>query len=94
MAFCIYFILLCNSGSSIYDDMLWSAGTFNDLDHHQVASLASCFLPCYSSSKKACVTSEFCEPVLQLMSAAKKIAEVHISCLLSVFDTSPKLIEM
>jgi hypothetical protein len=82
MAFCIYFFYM-QLRVQYYDDMLWSAGTFNDLDHHQVASLASCFLPCYSSSKKACVTSEFCEPMPQLMSAAKKIAEVHISCLLS-----------
>jgi superfamily II RNA helicase len=58
-------------------------GTFNDLDHHQVASLASCFVPCDKSSEQIRLRNELSRPMMQLQEAARKIAEVY-TCLISI----------
>ncbi|AQK90660.1 DExH-box ATP-dependent RNA helicase DExH10 [Zea mays] len=59
-------------------------GTFNDLDHHQVASLASCFVPCDKSSEQIRLRNELSRPMMQLQEAARKIAEVQRECKLEV----------
>ncbi|GJN07285.1 hypothetical protein PR202_ga25105 [Eleusine coracana subsp. coracana] len=59
-------------------------GTFNDLDHHQVASLASCFVPCEKSSEQIRLRNELSRPMMQLQEAARKIAEVQRECKLEV----------
>jgi hypothetical protein len=38
-------------------------GTFNDLDHHQVASVVSCFVPCEKSSEQIRLRNELSKPM-------------------------------
>lgn len=51
-------------------------GTFNDLDHHQVAALASCFIPGDKSSEQIQLRTELARPLQQLQDSARRIAEV------------------
>lgn len=68
--FSIVFIVLIN----------FLSGTFNDLDHHQVAALASCFIPVDKSSEQIQLRTEIAKPLQQLQESARKIAEVlHLS---------------
>ena len=60
-----------------FDDFL--TGTFNDLDHHQVAALASCFNPVDKSSEQIQLRTELAKPLQQLQESARKIAEVAMS---------------
>lgn len=55
--------------------ILW-AGTFNDLNHHQVAALASCFIPGDRSTEQILLRDELAKPLRQLQDSARKIAEV------------------
>ncbi|KAH9305965.1 hypothetical protein KI387_010369 [Taxus chinensis] len=59
-------------------------GTFNDLDHHQVAALASCFVPCDKSQEQVHLTNELVKPLQQLRDSARWIAEVQRECKLDV----------
>lgn len=52
------------------------SGTFNDLDHHQVAALASCFIPVDKSNEQVNLRNELTKPLQQLQDSARKIAEV------------------
>lgn len=74
-----YYIIYC-----VVLSMFFCLGTFNDLDHHQVASLASCFIPCEKSSEQIRLRSELSTPMMQLQEAARKIAEVHVCSTTSI----------
>lgn len=71
--------------SVFYNDLglNFLSGTFNDLDHHQVAALASCFIPVDKSSEQIHLRSELAKPLQQLQESARKIAEVCSICLIS-----------
>jgi hypothetical protein len=58
--------------------MNFLSGTFNDLDRHQVAALASCFIPVDKSSEQIHLRTELAKPLQQLQESARKIAEVAI----------------
>lgn len=51
-------------------------GTFNNLDHHQIAALASCFIPGDRSSEQIHLRAELNKPLQQLQDSARRIAEV------------------
>lgn len=53
-----------------------SLGTFNDLDPHQVAALASCFVPGDRSNEQIHLRTELGKPLQQLQDSARRIAEV------------------
>lgn len=75
--------------SLTHDNEFWMvfffflSGTFNDLDHHQIAALASCFIPGDKSSEQIQLRTELARPLQQLQESARKIAEVlfHIASL-------------
>ncbi|XP_006662774.2 DExH-box ATP-dependent RNA helicase DExH10 [Oryza brachyantha] len=75
---------LIDTGDELLITELMFNGTFNDLDHHQIASLASCFVPCEKSSEQIRLRSELSKPMMQLQEAARKIAEVQRECKLDV----------
>ncbi|KAJ0724498.1 putative RNA helicase [Helianthus annuus] len=52
-------------------------GTFNDLDHHQIAALASCFIPGDKSTEQIHLRSELAKPLQQLQDSARRIAEIQ-----------------
>ncbi len=52
------------------------AGLFTDIDHHQVAALASCFLPVEKSNEQVHLKNELAWPLRKLQDTARKIAEV------------------
>ncbi|KAF6143537.1 hypothetical protein GIB67_029706 [Kingdonia uniflora] len=60
------------------------AGTFNDLDHHQVAALASCFIPGEKSNEQIHFRTELGKPLQQLQRSARRIAEIQRECNLEV----------
>jgi superfamily II RNA helicase len=66
-------------------------GTFNDLDHHQVASVVSCFVPCEKSSEQIRLRNELSKPMTQLQEAARKIAEVHTCINHTILPSSQSL---
>ncbi|KAF6151368.1 hypothetical protein GIB67_040641 [Kingdonia uniflora] len=59
-------------------------GTFNDLDHHQVAALASCFIPGEKSNEQIHLRTELGKPLLQLQESTRRIAEIQRECKLEV----------
>ncbi|GAA0175125.1 DNA metabolism protein [Lithospermum erythrorhizon] len=59
-------------------------GTFNDLDQHQIASLASCFIPGDKSNEQIQLRAELAKPLKQLQESAKRIAEIQRECKLEV----------
>ncbi|KAF6155163.1 hypothetical protein GIB67_019689 [Kingdonia uniflora] len=59
-------------------------GTFNDLDHHQVATLSSCFIPREKSNEQIHLRTELGEPLQQLQESARRIAEIQRECKLEV----------
>nr|CAB3489307.1 unnamed protein product [Digitaria exilis] len=75
---------LIDTGDELLITELMFNGTFNDLDHHQVASLASCFVPCDKSSEQIRLRNELSGPMMQLQEAARKIAEVQRECKLEI----------
>ncbi|KAE9464222.1 hypothetical protein C3L33_03875, partial [Rhododendron williamsianum] len=58
--------------------------TFNDLDHHQIAALASCFIPVDKSSEQIQLRAELAKPLQQLQNSARRIAEIQHECKLEV----------
>ncbi|CAN1323952.1 DExH-box ATP-dependent RNA helicase DExH10 [Linum perenne] len=58
--------------------------TFNELDHHQVAALASCFIPVDKSSEQIRLRTELAKPLQQLQESARKIAEIQYECKLEI----------
>ncbi|RVW88746.1 DExH-box ATP-dependent RNA helicase DExH10 [Vitis vinifera] len=62
----------------------FQSGTFNDLDHHQVAALASCFIPGDKSTEQIHLRTELAKPLQQLQDSARRIAEIQHECKLEV----------
>ncbi|XP_020090364.1 DExH-box ATP-dependent RNA helicase DExH10 [Ananas comosus] len=75
---------LIDTGDELLVTELMFNGTFNDLDHHQVAALASCFIPCDKSNEQIHLRSELAKPLQQLQDAARRIAEIQRDCKLDI----------
>ncbi|KAH9608162.1 hypothetical protein KSS87_012144 [Heliosperma pusillum] len=75
---------LVDTGDELLVTELMFNGTFNDVDHHQVAALASCFVPCDKSNEQIQLRAELAKPLQQLQDSARKIAEIQYECRLEV----------
>ncbi|XP_076898325.1 DExH-box ATP-dependent RNA helicase DExH10-like [Bidens hawaiensis] len=75
---------LIDTGDELLVTELMFNGTFNDLDHHQVAALASCFIPGDKSSEQIQLRQELSKPLQQLQDSARRIAEIQHECKLEV----------
>ncbi|KAL9227154.1 hypothetical protein vseg_002881 [Gypsophila vaccaria] len=75
---------LIDTGDELLVTELMFNGTFNDLDHHQVAALASCFVPGDKSNEQIQLRAELSKPLQQLQDSARKIAEIQYECRLEV----------
>ncbi|KAJ4754730.1 ATP-dependent RNA helicase [Rhynchospora pubera] len=75
---------LIDTGDELLVTELMFNGTFNDLDPHQVAALASCFIPCDKSNEQVRLRGELSKPLQQLQDAARRIAEIQRECKLDV----------
>ncbi|KAK4432727.1 DExH-box ATP-dependent RNA helicase DExH10 [Sesamum alatum] len=75
---------LIDTGDELLVTELMFNGTFNDLDHHQVAALASCFIPGDRSTEQIHLRAELAKPLQQLQESAKRIAEIQRECKLEV----------
>ncbi|GLT80298.1 hypothetical protein SLA2020_517460 [Shorea laevis] len=75
---------LIDTGDELLVTELMFNGTFNDLDHHQVAALASCFIPVDKSSEQTQLRTELAKPLQQLQETARKIAEIQRECKLEI----------
>ncbi|KAH0773738.1 hypothetical protein KY290_010875 [Solanum tuberosum] len=67
---------LIKTGEELLVTKLMFNGTFNDLNHHQVAALASCFIPGDRSEETIQLRDELEKPLQQLQDSARRIAEV------------------
>ncbi|KAG0627922.1 hypothetical protein M758_2G238400 [Ceratodon purpureus] len=59
-------------------------GLFNDVDHHQVVAIASCFLPVEKSNEVVRLKTELAWPLEKLKETAKQIAEIQKECKLEI----------
>lgn len=75
---------LIDTGDELLVTELMFNGTFNDLDHHQIAALASCFIPGDKSSEQIQLRTELARPLQQLQESARKIAEIQYECKLDI----------
>ncbi|KAF5749406.1 hypothetical protein HS088_TW04G01375 [Tripterygium wilfordii] len=75
---------LIDTGDELLVTELMFNGTFNDLDPHQVAALASCFIPVDKSSEQVHLRTELAKPLQQLQESARKIAVIQHECKLDV----------
>ncbi|KAL1531271.1 Helix-loop-helix protein 2 [Salvia divinorum] len=75
---------LIDTGDELLVTELMFNGTFNDLDHHQVAALASCFIPGDKSSEQIHLRAELAKPLQQLQDSARRIAEIQRECKLEI----------
>ncbi|KAA8535861.1 hypothetical protein F0562_030819 [Nyssa sinensis] len=75
---------LIDTGDELLVTELMFNGTFNDLDHHQIAALASCFIPGDKSSEQIHLRAELAKPLQQLQDSARRIAEIQHECKLEV----------
>ncbi|CAI0628015.1 unnamed protein product [Linum tenue] len=75
---------LIDTGDELLVTELMFNGTFNDLDHHQVAALASCFIPVDKSNEQIHLRTELAKPLQQLQESARKIAEIQYECKLEI----------
>nr|XP_029121629.1 DExH-box ATP-dependent RNA helicase DExH10 isoform X2 [Elaeis guineensis] len=75
---------LIDTGDELLVTELMFNGTFNDLDHHQVAALASCFIPCDKSNEQIHLRNELAKPLQQLQDSARRIAEIQRECKLDI----------
>ncbi|KAL8040061.1 hypothetical protein ABFX02_10G075600 [Erythranthe guttata] len=75
---------LIDTGDELLVTELMFNGTFNDLDHHQVAALASCFIPGDRSGEQIHLRAELAKPLQQLQESARKIAEIQRECKLEI----------
>ncbi|KAG6428501.1 hypothetical protein SASPL_112753 [Salvia splendens] len=73
-----------DTGDELLVTELMFNGTFNDLDHHQVAALASCFIPGDKSSEQIHLRAELAKPLQQLQDSARRIAEIQRECKLEI----------
>ncbi|KAF6149954.1 hypothetical protein GIB67_008675 [Kingdonia uniflora] len=58
-------------------NVLGCLGAFNDLDHHQVAALASCFISGEKSNEQIHLRTELGKPLQQLQGSARRITEIQ-----------------
>uniref|UniRef100_A0A7C9ESP4 RNA helicase n=1 Tax=Opuntia streptacantha TaxID=393608 RepID=A0A7C9ESP4_OPUST len=75
---------LIDTGDELLVTELMFNGTFNDLDPHQVAALASCFIPGDKSNEQIHLRAELAKPLQQLQDSARRIAEIQHECRLDV----------
>lgn len=75
---------LIDTGDELLVTELMFNGTFNDLDHHQIAALASCFIPGDRSNEQIHLRTELAKPLQQLQESARRIAEIQHECTLDV----------
>ncbi|MCE3050349.1 Helix-loop-helix protein 2 [Datura stramonium] len=75
---------LIDIGDELLVSELMFNGTFNDLNHHQVAALASCFIPGDRSAEKIQARDELAKPLQQLQDSARRIAEIQHECKLEI----------
>lgn len=75
---------LIETGDELLVTELMFNGTFNDLNHHQVAALASCFIPGDRSEEKIQLRDELEKPLQQLQDSARRIAEIQHECKLEI----------
>ncbi|GAB4854072.1 Helix-loop-helix protein 2 [Ancistrocladus abbreviatus] len=75
---------LIDTGDELLVTELMFNGTFNDLDHHQIAALASCFIPGDRSNEQIHLRMELAKPLRQLQDSARRIAEIQCECKLDV----------
>uniref|UniRef100_A0A5B6ZSD7 RNA helicase n=1 Tax=Davidia involucrata TaxID=16924 RepID=A0A5B6ZSD7_DAVIN len=75
---------LIDTGDELLVTELMFNGFFNDLDHHQIAALASCFIPGDRSSEQIHLRAELAKPLQQLQDSARRIAEIQHECKLEV----------
>ncbi|GMH10728.1 hypothetical protein Nepgr_012569 [Nepenthes gracilis] len=68
---------LIDTGDELLITELMFNGTFNDLDHHQIASLGSCFIPGDRSNEQIHLRMELAKPLQQLQDSARRIAEIQ-----------------
>jgi ATP-dependent RNA helicase DOB1 len=75
---------LIDTGDELLVTELMFNGTFNDVDHHQIAALASCFIPGDRSSEQIHLRAELSKPLQQLQDSARRIAEIQHECKLEI----------
>ncbi|KAM1067337.1 DExH-box ATP-dependent RNA helicase DExH10-like [Malus sylvestris] len=75
---------LIDTGDELLVTELMFNGTFNDLDHHQIAAIASCFIPVDKSNEQIQLRTELARPLQQLQESARRIAEIQHECKLDV----------
>uniref|UniRef100_A0A9I9CI44 RNA helicase n=1 Tax=Cucumis melo TaxID=3656 RepID=A0A9I9CI44_CUCME len=75
---------LIDTGDELLVTELMFNGTFNDLDHHQIAALASCFIPGDKSNEQIQLRTELARPLQQLQDSARRIAEIQHECKLDI----------
>ncbi|KAF6154150.1 hypothetical protein GIB67_016402 [Kingdonia uniflora] len=66
---------LIDTGDELLIMELMFNGTFNDLDHHQVAALSSCFIPREKSNEQIHLKTELGKPLQHLQESARRITE-------------------
>ncbi|BBN07456.1 ATP-dependent RNA helicase DOB1 [Marchantia polymorpha subsp. ruderalis] len=59
-------------------------GLFNNLDHHQIVAVSSCFLPVDKSNEMVHLKNELAWPLRKLQETAKMVAEIQRECKLEV----------
>ncbi|XP_049403170.1 DExH-box ATP-dependent RNA helicase DExH10-like [Solanum stenotomum] len=75
---------LIDTGDELLVTELMLNGTFNDLDHHQTAALASCFIPGDKTNEQIHLRAELTKPLQQLQDTARRIAEIQCECKLEI----------
>ncbi|XP_027070815.2 DExH-box ATP-dependent RNA helicase DExH10 [Coffea eugenioides] len=75
---------LIDTGDELLVTELMFNGTFNELDHHQIAALASCFIPGDRSTEQIHLRMELARPLQQLQDSARRIAEIQHECKLEI----------
>ncbi|TMX00055.1 hypothetical protein EJD97_001473 [Solanum chilense] len=75
---------LIDTGDELLVTELMLNGTFNDLDHHQTAALASCFIPGDKTNEQIHLRAELTKPLQQLQDTARRIAEIQRECKLEI----------
>ncbi|PWA88796.1 Superkiller viralicidic activity 2-like 2 [Artemisia annua] len=75
--------LICTGDELLAIEFMYNA-TFNDLDHHEIAALASCFMPGDTSRKEIRIRSKLAKPFEELQATARRIAEIQNACKLEV----------
>ncbi|KAI8014695.1 DExH-box ATP-dependent RNA helicase DExH10 [Camellia lanceoleosa] len=75
---------LIDTGDELLVTELMFNGTFNDLDHHQIAALVSCFIPGDRSSEQIHLRAELAKPLQQLQDSARRIADIQHECKLEI----------